>query len=1129
MIRLLWEENAMTPSVHCRAPRAPLPLALAVVLAPVIACTAHAAAVNTSFEQGQPAPAVSTQGPLQLRIGNGPQDPYAARAGMGYSGLRALHYAGPGGAARQRLLDADQVIEADTTLSWMVLPEIVDGDTVASTYVSLDLLLDDGSRISASTARDQHGVALGALEQGDSKTLYPQQWARKAVRLGDVPGLRSRRVVAIELDVASAEGAPVSGWIDDVRLDAQPRTVPQRASDWVLTTRGTQSNGRFSRGNNFPATAVPHGFNFWTPVTDASALNWLYRWNEHNDDANRPRLQALGLSHQPSPWMGDRQTFQVMPSSTRGVPEADRGKRALAFSHDQESARPYRYDVRFDNGIAASIAPTDHAAVFRFEFPQDGDANLLFDNVDARGGLTLDAAAQTLYGHTDVRSGLSNGATRMYVVATFDRPWRSSGRIDTGRPTGYIKFDAGADHRVHMRIATSLISLEQARHNLALELAADDDLERVASRAQDAWDARLGAFDIGDASDDQKTTLYSNLYRLYLYPNSGHENAGTAQAPDWRYASQASAVEDNTDGSTTRSFAPIRDGRVYVNNGFWDTFRTTWPAYALFRADDAGALVQGFLEQYRAGGWVARWSSPGYADLMVGTSSDVAFADAWLKGVRGFDAEEAYAAALKNASVVPPDRHVGRKGMDRSTFRGFASSDVHEGMSWTLEGALNDFGIANMAERLAASARSPQARERYATEADYFRHRAAGYSTMFDPAAGFFQGRREDGGWRLDSKSYDARVWGHDYTESNGWTFAFTAAHDGEGLASLYGGREALAARLDAFFDTPENADPALVGSYGGLIHEMTEARDVRMGMYAHSNQPSHHIPWMYLYAGQPWKTQKHVREILSRLYLGSEIGQGYPGDEDNGETSAWYAFASLGLYPLRMGAPEYAIGSPLFRHARVTLQDGAVLTVNAPQNSRENVYVQSLEIDGKPWTKTWVPHELIARGATLDFVMGPEPSRWGSGENDAPPSLTARGQRPQLLHDLLGEGAQATLADGHSLAALVDDDAGTTVALRGDTTLVLGGAADGAATMYTLTSGDGAIRGAGWTLEARTGNGRWTTLDQRRGEDFAWARQTRPFRIAHPSRYSEYRLRIAAPARLQLAEIELLAPGAAR
>jgi len=263
------------------------------------------------------------------------------------------------------------------------------------------------------------------------------------------------------------------------------------------------------------------------------------------------------------------------------------------------------------------------------------------------------------------------------------------------------------------------------------------------------------------------------------------------------------------------------------------------------------------------------------------------------------------------------------------------------------------------------------------------------------------------------------------------------------------------------------------------------------------------------------------------RAFVGSEIGQGYPGDEDNGETSAWYVLASLGLYPLRMGAPEYVIGSPAFRHARVELQGGAVLTVNATNNSRENVYVQSLKINGQPWTKTWVPHALIAKGATLDFVMGPQPSRWGSGVDDVPRSLTARGQRPQLLHDLLGSGAKATLGDGRALPALLDDDAATTVGLGGGATIALTGLSDGTPTMYTLTSGDGRIQGGEWALEARHGSGRWIVLDQRSGEAFESARQTRPFRIAKPGRYSEYRLRLAAPGRLPLAEIELLAPSA--
>lgn len=1097
-------------------------IALAAALAP-----AHArqAPFSTSFEPGQAAPAAGG-GAVRVEVGAGPEAPYAAKQRAGYDGLHALRWHARDDGGRTRLFEIDLPVRADTTLSWLVLPEIVGGDTAASTGVSLDLVFDDGSRLSRLDVRDQHGVRIGAAAQAASKTLYPQQWTRKAVRLGDVAALRGRRIRAIELEAAPVGGASSRGWLDAVAIAEVPPAAARRPSDHVLTTRGTHSNGSFSRGNNLAATAMPHGFNFWVPVTDAGALDWLYRWNEHNGADNRPRLQALAVSHQPSPWMGDRQTFQVMPSAARGVPDADRERRALPFSHDRELARPYTYRVDFDNGIRAELAPSERAAIFRFRFPADGEASLLFDNVDERGGLTLDDASQTLSGYTDTRSGLSNGATRMFVHARFDQPWTGSGRIDTGRPTGYVKFRTGDDGEVRMRIATSLVSVEQAKRNLELEIG-DATFDAVRERAQAAWDALLGRVRVRGASDDQLTTLYSNLYRLYLYPNVAHENLGTREVPDWRHADQNSWSNDAPGGDGQRTSAPVRPGKVYVNNGFWDTFRTTWPAYALFAPERAGELVDGFLQQYRDGGWVARWSAPGYADLMVGTSSDVAFADAWLKGVRGFDPHQAHAAALRNATVVPPVSNVGRKGLARSMYRGYADTGVHEGLSWTLEGALNDFGLAQLAHSLGETDPDPARARRYREEAAYFRARAGGYAMMFDPATGFFRGRRPDGRWRVPAADFDPRVWGGDYTEANAWTFAFTAAHDGAGLAALHGGRDGLARRLDAFFATPETAQARFAGSYGQVIHEMTEARDVRMGMYAHSNQPSHHIPWLYVDAGQPWKTQAITREILRRLYLGSEIGQGYPGDEDNGEMSAWYLFAMLGLYPLRMGAPEYAVGSPLFERAEVDLGEARRLTVIAHGNSPRNVYVQSLKVDGQPWHRAWLPHARIAAGATLEFEMGPRPSSWGSAADALPPSLTPDGRHPSWLSDTVA-GASA---GGRALPALVDDDATTQATVPGAVGGVRLAVSEGARpTFYTLTSGQEPLSAAGWVLEARAGPEQaWTELDRRTAEAFAFPRQLRPFRIARPGAWDEYRLRPLQPGTLALAEIELLQPAGAR
>lgn len=419
----------------------------------------------------------------------------------------------------------------------------------------------------------------------------------------------------------------------------------------------------------------------------------------------------------------------------------------------------------------------------------------------------------------------------------------------------------------------------------------------------------------GGATTDQLTTLYSSLYRLYLYPNSGFEQVGSEGGKaKYQYASPFSP--QTGPDTPTHTGAKIVDGKVYVNNGFWDTYRTTWPAYSFLTPKKAGELVDGFVQQYKDGGWISRWSSPGYADLMTGTSSDVAFADAYVKGV-DFDAPAAYEAALKNASVVPPSSGVGRKGMETSPFLGYASTETHEGLSWSLEGYLNDYGIAKMGQALYKKT----GKERYKEESEYFLNRARNYVTLFDAKAGagqgssgFFQGRDLKGDWRVPSDKYDARIWGYDYTETNGWGYAFTAPQDSRGLANLYGGRSGLGKKLDAYFSTPETAEPEFAGSYGGVIHEMTEARDVRMGMYGHSNQVAHHATYMYNAASQPWKTQEKVREVLSRLYVGSEIGQGYHGDEDNGEQSAWYLFSSMGFYPLVMGSGSTPSGRPCSR-----------------------------------------------------------------------------------------------------------------------------------------------------------------------------------------------------------------------
>ncbi len=1033
-------------------------------------------------------------------VDRGPAGSPTAKAGAGFTGKRALRYAGRHTAdgraySYNKVFDVNVAVGRNTELAYRVFPQMADGDLdYDATNVSVDLAFTDGTYLSDLRATDQHGFALTPQGQGAAKVLYVNQWNNVESRIGSVAAGKTVDRILVAYD--SPKGpAKFRGWIDDVALRvAAPEKPKAHLSDYALTTRGTNSTGSFSRGNNIPATAVPHGFNFWTPVTNAGSLSWLYDYARANNADNLPTIQAFSASHEPSPWMGDRQTFQVMPSAASGTPPTGRTARALAFRHENETARPYYYGVRFENGVKAEMTPTDHAAVMRFTYPGD-DASVLFDNVTDQAGLTLNEENGTFTGYSDVKSGLSTGATRLFVYGEFDAPVTDGASSGV---KGHLRFDAGDDRTVTLRLATSLISVDQAKDNLRQEIPDGTSFEKVKQRAQRQWDELLGKVEVEGATPDQLTTLYSGLYRLYLYPNSGFEKVdGT-----YKYASPFSRMESQD--TPTHTGAQIVDGKVYVNNGFWDTYRTTWPAYSFLTPKKAGELVDGFVQQYKDGGWTSRWSSPGYADLMTGTSSDVAFADAYVKGV-GLDAKAAYEAALKNATVVPPSSGVGRKGMATSPFLGYTSTETHEGLSWALEGFLNDYGIARMGRALYEKT----GEKRYKEESDYFLDRAQDYVNLFDKEAGFFQGRNAKGDWRVESSQYDPRVWGYDYTETNGWGYAFTAPQDSRGLANLYGGRKGLAEKLDEYFATPETASPEFKGSYGGVIHEMTEARDVRMGMYGHSNQVAHHALYMYDAAGQPWKAQEKVREVLSRLYTGSEIGQGYHGDEDNGEQSAWYLFSALGFYPLVMGSGEYAIGSPLFKKATVHLENGRDLVVKAPKNSARNIYVQGLKVNGKKWTSTALPHAVVARGGVLEFDMGPEPSSWGTGKKAAPVSITQDDEVPAPRSDALkGEGA------------LFDDTSATDATVTSSVDLPVSERTK--AVQYTLTSSTDRTKApAGWTLQGSKNGTSWKTLDERSGESFAWDRQTRAFSVAKPGAYQYYRLVLSGEG--TLAEVELL------
>ena len=1061
-----------------------------------------------------------------LTPASGPVGAPTSRDGAGLLAATAIQYQLEPGVDQEEPLPLDvaptdprgHVIAVGDVLRWFVHPTLDTALTWGSMHVALDLLFTDGSRLSDLDPRDQYGCVATATGLAEGKILYPDQWNDVQVRLDAAAGREIADVLVTGAAplVRGADG-DLLGWIDGPYVGPMPVDPPlEEPVAWVDTRRGTNASGDFSRGNTQPFTAWPNGFCFFTPATNARERQWLYEYQRTNDVDNRPRLQAIMLSHQPSPWMGDRNQFLMMPllgEDPDCAPEA----RGAAFTHAQETARPDRYAVVLENGLHVRLAPTDHGAILEVDVPAgDEQSHLLLEGVDAHA--RIDAAGAVLDGaltgwvDSDLAEGndRADGATRMFIAAQIDpSPLRVAPARGANDGAQLLTFPAGT-RRVTLRLASSYLGTEQARRTFSQELAGRGFAE-IADAARAVWNERLSVIRADGATSPQLRTLYGNLYRLNLYPNSHHENIGTMSAPRYAHASPVLPTRGAATDTTTN--AQVVPGKMAVNNGFWDTYRTAWPAYALLYPQLAAELADGFVQQFREGGWIARWSSPGYADCMTGTSSDIAFADLFVKGVALPDPVGAYRSGLRNATTAPPSAAVGRKGNERAVFTGYVDTDTDESVSWALEACINDAGLAQMALRLADDDSLPETdRQQLREEAAYLRARSDAYALLFDERIGFFQGRRPDGEFAQDPDVYDPRVWGGDYTETDGWNFAFHAPHDGEGLAALHGGRDGLRAKLEELFATPELADRK--GTYGHVIHEMVEARAVRMGQFGMSNQPSHHIPFLFHHAGAPHRASQIVREVHERLFVGEQIGQGYPGDEDNGEMSAWWLLTALGLYPLQLATGRYHLVAPAFRRAEVRPLGGEPFTVTADGHGAGTNIVQNLQVNGVEHPLAAIDHADL-RGE-LRFTVGAEPAAWG----DVPPSPTAPGAGPRPLQDLIEHDPSDPLFDDDSRTEELMDAAAVAIDLP------LAPRETRAPRLYTLTSG--AQEGGdpiAWRLEGSTDGVTWEVLDERSAQKFPWRRQTRPFQIADPRPLAQARLVVTtAQGPLRIAQIELLA-----
>lgn len=976
-----------------------------------------------------------------------------------------------------------------------------------SMHLAVDLKFADGDYLSELGLEDENRVLADPNSQGEGKAMLYAQENQITIPLGTLKGRTIESVLiryANDADLKST-GSDYKADLDYIKLvEAEPLNYGKDSLvDYAYILRGTNNFGGafFSRGLTGPMVAVPHGFNFWAPETNTGNTMFDYRAGY---------ISGFRCSHEPSIWVGDRSVWRFMP----GVGNASG---ICTYSHDNVIARPYYFSVQFDekaaspaNGIQVELSPTDHGMITRLSYPSGaGDAYL---DIKDLSGLTFDTDSKSFQGYKDADS---NKMPKMFVYGTFDQPFTVSG--------SRVTFTDG--RIVQMRAATSFISFDQAQANLTQELSGDFDT--VKAKAKKLWNDKLSQIEIEGATEEQLIAFYSNLYRLYLYPNNMGEKTGNGNADGWQYMSPYTNQ--------------VEDGKLYYNNGFWDTYRTTWAAYSLLTPTQNNEMLAGLIRHYQDSNWMPRWIAPAGTNSMVGTSSDVIFGDAMMRGAQ-LTKEQwqlAYQSALKNASMSTfAGADGGRDGIDKGLFLGYTPGG-NQKFSWSIEGYINDYGIAKLAQRLGDQDASV-----------YYLSRATNYVNLFrDDGEGvenkWLAAKNEDGTWTRSK--IDVFAFHDDYTETTPLNMAFSVPQDGQGLANLYGGRAALAEKLDTLFETTLAID--CVGANHG-IHERKEAQEVKMGEYGHSNQPSHHIPYMYLYAGQPDKTQEKVRQILRQCYVGSRIGQGYIGDEDNGEMSAWYVLSAMGIYPLNMGSGEFAFGSPLFTKVTIHHENGHDLVFSAPKNSRENIYVNGVTINGEPYNKTSILQteltEALKKGnVTVAYTMQSTPGTWGTGEDDAPTSITTGTEAPDPLKDRLETGATALTAlpegnvsaasiyspnvqSGVALNQLLDNNSKTSVAFNpteGKVEIYYFSAASMPVELYTITdAGNTSTAPAKFKLYGSNDNQKWTELDSRENVVYDWGTFTKPFLTDNASaRYRSFKLVIETNSKVEIAELELM------
>ncbi len=725
---------------------------------------------------------------------------------------------------------------------------------------------------------------------------------------------------------------------------AQKTKTINNLVDYINPLMGSDSKYDLSNGNTYPAIALPWGMNFWTPQTGKNGDGWQYTYSAH-------KIVGFKQTHQPSPWMNDYGQFSIMPQT--GSLKVSQTGRACWFSHKAEVAKPYYYSAYLaDYNITTEITPTERTAQFRLTFPKSDSSTIIIDAFDRGSFVKIIPNQHKIIGYSTRNSNEPLKNFKNYFVIyvdkdiTFSKTFSDTLATDSlelhaDHALAVIGFSTKNNEQVHLRVASSFISFEQAELNLKTEQG-NDNFEQTATKAKNTWNKTLYHVVVEGGTNDQLRTFYSCMYRMVFFPNKLYEIDSHKNIV--HYSPYTGNVEA---------------GYMFAGTGFWDTFRALYPFLNLVFPGINKEMQEGLINDYKEGGWLPEWSSPGYADVMVGNNSASVVSEAYLKGLRGYDINKLYEALVHGANNEGP-RATGRKGVEYYNQLGYVPYDVkiNENAARTLEYAYDDFAIYKLAKAL----------NKPASEIELYKKRSLNYKNLFDPSTNLIRGKNKDGSFQSPFKPFK---WGDAFTEGNSWHYTWGVFHDMQGLINLMGGKKQFIAKLDSVFTLPPIFDDSY---YGQVIHEIREMQIVNMGQYAHGNQPIQHMLYLYDYAGEPWKTQYHVRDVMNKLY--NAVPDGYCGDEDNGQTSAWYVFSAIGFYPVCPTSSQYVLGAPLFKKITINLENGNKVVINSPNNNENNLFVKRMTLNGAPYNNNWLSHSELLKGAVINFDMSHQPNK---------------------------------------------------------------------------------------------------------------------------------------------------------